>query len=507
MEAPSAPFPDAFYAPVSEKEPSGRELERHEFVAIEAECQGKPGRWDAVLGRESDPTPPNYRTARRMAQETLAKTRDFRVLARLVEIESHVTGPAGVHAALHLLNHYVANQWEATHPKPSPEGDSERRKALAPLRSRQRICEGLEAAQVFRGAGVDGPVTIRHFLLASGAMRARAGEAFWGAAGLEEVVSKAAAWAAIESAKGDLAAAAEIASHIHDLLAERLERAPDLLPLARSLSDYAAALASYASPGAVAEARADDGLASAAHESNEPARPSAPLSADALQSRAEAADLLDEVIGYYAREARSSPVPLVLIAIRDMAGATFAGWRDALAKNGADEAALDIGGVDASRLDAYLGTDSEGAEAEPALAALRREIASLRSLVDEMMSIRRAAGPLMDLAETAARRLVEVEKTLDLTEASIAAAAKSAPHEKPEPSVKGSVRSRQEVMLALDRLASFHERAEPTSPAPVLLTRVKSLVEASFLDTIRELAPKGGDSSSLKLIPPAKKGA
>ena len=55
----------------------------------------------------------------------------------------------------------------------------------------------------------------------------------------------------------------------------------------------------------------------------------------------------------------------------------------------------------------------------------------------------------------------------------------------------GAVRSRDEVVAALDRVLEYYSRNEPSSPVPLLVGRAKRLVAMTFLDAIKELAPGG----------------
>jgi type VI secretion system protein ImpA len=57
------------------------------------------------------------------------------------------------------------------------------------------------------------------------------------------------------------------------------------------------------------------------------------------------------------------------------------------------------------------------------------------------------------------------------------------------PSIGGVVRSRQDVVRALDAIAAFYRQAEPSSPIPMLLERAKRLVSKDFLEVIAEIAP------------------
>jgi type VI secretion system protein ImpA len=59
------------------------------------------------------------------------------------------------------------------------------------------------------------------------------------------------------------------------------------------------------------------------------------------------------------------------------------------------------------------------------------------------------------------------------------------------PSISGEINSREDVIRTLEKVCSYYERYEPSSPIPLLVQRAKRLVSASFLDIVRDLAPDG----------------
>jgi type VI secretion system protein ImpA len=59
------------------------------------------------------------------------------------------------------------------------------------------------------------------------------------------------------------------------------------------------------------------------------------------------------------------------------------------------------------------------------------------------------------------------------------------------PSMTGEINSRDDVLRVLDKVCSYYERVEPSSPIPILLQRSKRLVSANFLDIVRDIAPDG----------------
>jgi type VI secretion system protein ImpA len=55
--------------------------------------------------------------------------------------------------------------------------------------------------------------------------------------------------------------------------------------------------------------------------------------------------------------------------------------------------------------------------------------------------------------------------------------------------ISGVVKSRQDVVRALDAVADFFKRTEPSSPIPLLLARAKRLVSKDFLEVLADIAP------------------
>jgi type VI secretion system protein ImpA len=55
--------------------------------------------------------------------------------------------------------------------------------------------------------------------------------------------------------------------------------------------------------------------------------------------------------------------------------------------------------------------------------------------------------------------------------------------------LSGEIRSREDVVRAIDKICAYYARCEPTSPLPLLLERCKRHVTSSFIDIIRDLAP------------------
>jgi type VI secretion system protein ImpA len=53
----------------------------------------------------------------------------------------------------------------------------------------------------------------------------------------------------------------------------------------------------------------------------------------------------------------------------------------------------------------------------------------------------------------------------------------------------GGIRSRDDVLKALDAISGYYEKYEPSSPIPIFMARCKRLVMMGFVDIVRELVP------------------
>ena len=62
--------------------------------------------------------------------------------------------------------------------------------------------------------------------------------------------------------------------------------------------------------------------------------------------------------------------------------------------------------------------------------------------------------------------------------------------EAPAVALRGEVRSRDDVLRAIDAICAYYARAEPSSPVPLLLQRCRRMVTMSFVDILKEMLPE-----------------
>ena len=61
----------------------------------------------------------------------------------------------------------------------------------------------------------------------------------------------------------------------------------------------------------------------------------------------------------------------------------------------------------------------------------------------------------------------------------------------------GVIRTREDVVRALDRICAYFESQEPSSPVPLLLRRARRLVSKDFMEILADIAPKGAEEAKL----------
>lgn len=143
----------------------------------------------------------------------------------------------------------------------------------------------------------------------------------------------------------------------------------------------------------------------------------------------------------------------------------------------ADAAAIDEVIEDIGKIESIF-VDKVGAGNSPDLEAFIADIKDLRNVFTEKL-VARGVG-------------VEIHEE------------GSAPGAAAAQAISGEVNSREDAIRMIDKICSYFERSEPSSPVPMLLQRAKRLVSKDFLEIMRDLTPDavsqaeqiGGISSS-----------
>lgn len=153
---------------------------------------------------------------------------------------------------------------------------------------------------------------------------------------------------------------------------------------------------------------------------------------------------------------------------------------------------LDLSSIEAAFQDSDLAAHEESAKVIKSAVA---HLAGIEAVFDRETSGRGPElGALVDLLRQAQHAVVSrLDRRIGAADSSGTEATEGghvgASPGKTGPS--GPIRTRDDVVRALDKICDYYVDFEPSSPLPLLLQRAKRLVFKSFLDIIRDMAPDG----------------
>ena len=167
-----------------------------------------------------------------------------------------------------------------------------------------------------------------------------------------------------------------------------------------------------------------------------------------------------------------------------------------------DQAKLSISSVDAAMLDVdderlQAALDNASLAYESAVgieSGLAKQVGSSQSLNMSVLTknLKRAKD---FLAERMARRNGEAGAAENSSEAGAEASAGvafSGGGSAARPAaISGEIASRDDVQRMIDKICTYYEKYEPSSPVPMVLLRAKRLVTKNFMEIMEDLAPEG----------------
>jgi type VI secretion system protein ImpA len=187
---------------------------------------------------------------------------------------------------------------------------------------------------------------------------------------------------------------------------------------------------------------------------------------------------------------------LRMAALVDARGVGRFSLRDLLAATGelplpAGQTPADIATVEAAFDAAEL---PDLAATAAAVKGAREDLAAVEALVSAKVGAAQAVSvaKLATLLDQAHRHLssrLERRAPADEPTGNGTAEAASNGAGAPRAGVAGQIRSREDVVRLIDLICGYYQRAEPSSPVPLLLNRAKRLVTMSFVDIVKDMAP------------------
>lgn len=131
------------------------------------------------------------------------------------------------------------------------------------------------------------------------------------------------------------------------------------------------------------------------------------------------------------------------------------------------------------------------AEVGPAIERLDTALQGTLAVIDERAP--GATGPDLQPLQTLVSAMARAARRVAGSAAAAAGdeGAADAPAAAVHGSAVGALRTRADAMQALERVAEWIERNEPSHPAPLLIRRAQRLMAMNFIEIMRELAPDG----------------
>jgi type VI secretion system protein ImpA len=376
-------------------------------------------------GKPFDPATIDVRGQLAAADKLLARSRDIRLLAiraRLLVLNRDI---AGFSVTIAAIAEWLDKFWDAVHPRPEGANLTARRATISAL-DLPTVIFPLQYTPLFEGRRA-GSVTYRAWIVATGEVKSRAGEAGVSAGVISEAIANA--------DPADLAAARKHVALLDESVQricrafeghgnEVLDVLPEQVRKMRALIDPHAASSVSATAG-------DDPLADGKQEAS--AAAAAPLVSIVDAERALAA-----IAEYYGRSEPSSPVLPLVRQAHQLIGKSFLEIMTILVPSHVDKAAFQIG-----------------------------------------------TNPVFDLPVSKLSSVSAAPARLDAS-----ATADQGPAASVNPGGSYRVGSRAQALGLLESVQRYFRYAEPSSPVPMLCERARALADRDFMGVLEDVLPK-----------------
>jgi type VI secretion system protein ImpA len=385
--------------------------------------------------------PRQWPRIRDAALELATEGRDLRIMLLLLRGLVGTDGAVGLRDGLRLIRHSLDRYWADLHPRLDPDEQDPaqqgalRLACLEQLTDQSHLLDELTRAVLIDARGL-GDASLREIRHALGRKPLPNGEEAPDRA-LVEAIFKAAEPERLEAVRQAIdEASAELAA-IEALLAQRLGGAalPDFAELSQLLREMAGDFSAWAPPREVKPDGVSEGAGVRAADAtqdgaaDDAAAATMRVRAGRVETAADVVRTLDQVLDYYRCKEPSSPIPLLVQRAKKLVPLGFVALIEELAPAGLPEL-KEVGGLDEGG--ARSSPESSNGEAPPA------------------------------------------------TPGATAQAHSSDP-----------LRTRSEVVGALNQVLAYYRSQEPSSPVPLIVERTQRLVPMSFMELVADLAPAG----------------
>jgi type VI secretion system protein ImpA len=356
------------------------------------------------------------------------RSRDLRLVAveaRLAVLNRDI---AGFTAAVSTIAEWLENSWDTVHP-----GAQDVRQSTVGTLDLPTVVFPLQYSPLFEARRI-GAVTFRRWLIATGEVKPREGEAEQSASAITQAIAEADT-AVLAAAQAQIVRLDDALNRIRNTFAAH-GSSVDLPNLAALLGKMRAFIGCGAPTSDTSPAADGDASPDGMRET--------PVLADACPppaSLADAASALGVIADYYSRREPSSPILPLVRQARELVGKSFVEVMAVLMPSQVDKAAFRIG-------------------------------------TDQVFEL--PVGRLSSFSAVAPD-----ESSTVVSDAPIDAAPAD---EHPRP--RYSVDSRAKAIALLDAVQRYFRIAEPSSPVPMLCERARGLAERDFMSVLRDVLPK-----------------
>jgi type VI secretion system protein ImpA len=428
----AAPAVVALCGPLSVDDPCGPDLDQGgdaEYLNFLAQVEGvlPTSFFSLEDGKPFDPSSVDLPAQIHEADRLLTRSRDLRLLAiraRLLVLNRDV---AGFSVTMAAIAECLEGLWDRIHPVPEGENLTGRRTAISAF-DLPTVIFPLQYAPLFEGRRA-GSITYRSWIIATGEVKPRAGEAGPSADAIAQAIASA-----------DPVEIAEAREHL-GLLVESVQRirktfAGHGIALLDPLADQVRKMRLLIDPhaGSIGGSTKPDGPGADVEQVT-------PIAVTGLTSISDATRALAAVGDYYARAEPSSPVLPLVRQAQQLIGKSFAEIMAVLVPTHADKAAFQIG-------------------TNPAFDLPVGKLPSVSSSHDSSN------------AATASDSETSLSESSGTSQAAYRAG------------------SRGEALALLDSVQRYFRQAEPSSPVPMLCQRALALAERDFMSVLEDVLPK-----------------
>jgi type VI secretion system protein ImpA len=355
----------------------------------------------------------------------LQRTRDIRLLilqARLLILNKDLGGFA---LSLAATAYWLDKFWNAVHPRAQP-GDSVARSATVDTLDLPTVVFPLQYVPLVEARRL-GPISYRSWMIATGEVKSRTGEAQLTQAAITEAVSAADPDVLATARKNISLVKTSLDSIRNTFLANGesagLDKLSTLVARIRAFIDPAVSSADASAP-----ADADANFAGAASG----------VAGPTPASLAQVSEALAAIADYYSRSEPSSPILLLVRQAHHLIGKSFFEVMSILMPAHMDRAAFQIGA------DQFFDLPLE----------------KLSNFADVPPASTDGAGQSIEESASGGQ----------------------APHY--------AVTNRAQAIALLDQIHHYFRRFEPASPVPMLCERARALAERDFMGVLRDVLPK-----------------